>query len=129
MADKKRLWWWEVAREGYKWDDLDDRGLTVPVLVPVVWTWKDHREYDPMEDHALFRIFAEVELSREAILGFANRYGDLGGRRARGVVGPNPTDCSLSVTPLVEWVHQILYMRQAVGLWSLVKEKDQAGLA
>jgi hypothetical protein len=52
---------------------------TLPVLIRHAAWMRSARRYAPLEEvSSLFRILADVELSRDGILAFANRYGELG---------------------------------------------------
>ena len=78
-----------VPASGFQWVEARPiiRGLRVRkrpdlFLVRASGLWMEHRQgrvYDPMrEETGLFRNFAELESSPDAILAFANRYGELG---------------------------------------------------
>jgi hypothetical protein len=72
---------------------------------------KHHRVANPAaEDRALFRNFARVETSTEAIAAFANRYGLLW----HSMVG----------VPFAEWEYEIMTMRLLIGIWDAVIHKD-----
>ena len=78
-----------VPASGFRWVEARPilRGLRVrkrpcPFLVRTSGGWLEHRQgntYDPMRtETALFRNLADLDPSQDAVLAFANRYGDLG---------------------------------------------------
>jgi hypothetical protein len=82
----------------------------------------------------LFRTFADTPITGDGVLGFANRFGMLGGS-ATGEVHPpesaDPTEVGLVVAcdePLAEWADRVLSMRFAVSLWDLASSNNQNGL-
>jgi hypothetical protein len=80
------------------------------------------RTYFPLADETgLFRVFAETDLSPEAVLDFANRYGPLGLRNPEGGVPPPEA--------LRTWRGLILEMRYLVRLWDEARRGDAAALA
>lgn len=75
-----RKFTWKMPKMGYRWLAADRRfpepssewGLR---LEPIVY---DFNIYHPFETPGMFRTFADLELTPEAILPFANKYGHLG---------------------------------------------------
>jgi hypothetical protein len=131
---------WPVATAGYRWEGGKD-----PVLVPVQ-KWPQ-RQYAPLEDNpALFLEFAGLEPGREAIVDFADRYGELGsvsvgdlfrgGERLSFIPygvhrAPPPPAGEQHTTPAGEkyttWTNQSALMRRAVDLWELLKRGETTG--
>jgi hypothetical protein len=68
-------WSWRVSEAGYQWETLKESGT--PVLV-VTRPWPNRTYVPAVEQPALFRVFAEVAPSQQAMLTFANKYGHLG---------------------------------------------------
>lgn len=138
---------WEVPEGGYRWvdarqlpgnyleavDPADATGNSLPVLIPKsIWP-KPARRYAPLdEETGLFRILADVELTREGLLAFANRYGWLGNTRVTvydpklQVSGQIPHR-SGEVWPA--WVDAVKSLHLAVRLWEMARAGDTAGLA
>lgn len=106
--------------------------------------------YKPLgpEHSGLFRIFAETEPTREGILKFANHYGSLGDGAQAPVIPAEYDKDSESVSrwllrlddssnaslpryaePFGAWCHQILAMRRVVGLWDMIKRRNEGDLA
>ncbi|MHB1424799.1 MAG: hypothetical protein ACYC3I_16635 [Gemmataceae bacterium] len=85
------------------------------------------RPLNGFEYLGLFRIFSEVELSREAILAFANGYGFLGLPRQGFLDHPWPPAFETAES-LYDWASEIEKMRQAVEVWDLLRDNDKAGL-
>lgn len=80
----------------------------------------------------LFRTFADLRFEdRDAILAFANEYGDLGIDRTLTLAHPDNPNNLLGVTgePWQEWAVQISEMREAVSLWDLLRSRDGPGLS
>lgn len=127
---------WDVPEGGYRWietrplqDNLEPgpvgRYLTSGIPVGVQY---GARRYNPLHRsfQGLFRMFAELEPTEEAIQRFASAYGALGG----------DAECSILLTtdagettwghgePLAAWVKEINAMRRAVTLWDAVRNGD-----
>jgi hypothetical protein len=82
----------------------------------------------------LFREFADLRLTKESILSFANKYGRLGGSRIqRRIVLPTAdepgTECTSTGEPLSAWQAEIISMRQAIDLWEMARTGDVEGLS
>lgn len=86
----------------------------------------DRRKYYPFRDHScLFRVLAETGTDRDGITGFAERYGLLGFELDSGGSGP-----WIGIAePVSAWRFEIRAMRQAVDLWDMVSDGDDAGIA
>ena len=113
-------------------------------------TYQVKRYFPLNKDHAdLFQVFAAVVPDTIGIQRFANEYGLLGGKYSVGVefitvvrrmvelyrnrpdfpatrisFEPNYT----SGEPFAAWVNQILKMKHAVKVWSLLNRRDETGL-
>jgi hypothetical protein len=100
-------------RDGYRWqgDELTD-GLDEAAgdLLRAL----DYEPTDPIEKHpALFREFASLDVSPDAIKGFADQHGAIAGERR---------------TTLKGWADEIAAMRYAVALADAIKAGDLAYL-
>lgn len=126
---------WSVPKRGYRWAALSpisvDRGIEKQkrVLTDGLTTPAEYRRYAPLrEESGLFRTFAlETEISEGGILGFANKYGHLGGP----VSIPVLTETSMlgSGETLDSWSREILELRHLVKLWEMVYSGDTAEIA
>jgi len=119
---------WHIPRSGYRWvtaraaDDpnaKEQRFLAPLSKGPV-------RVRQPMRDEpALFRVFAETPLNEEAIAGFANAHGLLGGDHLRPIAvseaGVEP--CG---EPFDAWEEEIAAMRETLAVWDAVQCGDEA---
>lgn len=137
MADEFTEFLWRVPSTGHRWiegqpiggEGPSARRFLIAEARPGQLAHAD--EYNPLRAHsALFQTFAETETSEEGILGFANRFGCLGGH-ARVTVSVKMPD-GTQVFPYGElehkWTAEILTMRSLIRLWELVKKRDQVGL-
>jgi hypothetical protein len=112
-----------VSEAGYEWlKGADEKQRLVPRRVPGV-------RYRPCEPHpGLFREFAELSPTRDAIRDFAGQYGDLFNRFAleQGAVRDDGTDAW--GTSLGTWTQEIGDMRVLVVLWERVQHRQIAAL-
>jgi len=125
---------WEVAKAGHHWVETHAMGQSPDVrwhfLTPA------HRtgggpfrvlRYHPLSAFSgLFRNFAATDPSLDAIKGFADRYGLLGGNLRRRIVlygqgrgSKHPMGFGEHVDG---WVNEILIMRLAVDLWESARQ-------
>lgn len=117
--------WIEAVLEEYP-DSSPDTFLTPCKL------FGDERHYNPLiEATGLFREFAELDMSKEAILAFANEYGPM--RKWQRILRPgySPGDWRAR-TPgesMRDWCESIGYMKLAVRLWDMVRSDDLDGLS
>jgi len=86
-----------------------------------------YREYRADDIPDLYRRFARLKTSRDAILGFANSYGLIGiGRRIILDEGENPDGSRWTAEKVVEfgheWAREIILMRAAVATLNLMDE-------
>ncbi len=118
---------WRVPDHGFAWVDPDG-GEFGRCLVEVerpyaVWEtpWENSR---PLADKpALFRNFAELDASEEAIRKFASTHGSL------GVPEKFQVDrMPMEGEPHGRWIEEIETMRHAVALWKGVSEDDRDDL-
>jgi hypothetical protein len=113
---------WPVAVKGYEWRDMIPEPVLRAVKPGLV------RYFEPMDrDHTgLFRAFAEIELTKDGIRSFANQYGQLGAavEILHGREGPMATLPIQAMEHLSEWQDQIGRMREALGLWELVRSGE-----
>jgi len=138
---------WEVPEGGFHWVDARPQGgnvleavaaadateHTLPVLIRQSAWLQPSRRYAPLvEETGLFRILAEVELSREGLLAFANRYGWLGNTRVTvfdpKFEGPGQIACRPGELWRA-WMEAVKSLHLAVHLWEMARAHDKAGLA
>ena len=129
---------WDIHEGGYEWiearlAELDggpsDPGPFLTDSRPVGAAGFAVTRYNPLAEHSgLFRVFADIDPTEDAIKAFADRYGLLGGEAARIIVltedvgdkkGPVGIGESLSA-----WHRELLAMSQAVTLWELARHGD-----
>jgi hypothetical protein len=126
------LWAYSKAGDGFVWAECrEDSGHAVQGLVPRAGVELDN--YAPLRlGIALHRELAAAEPTPEGVLAFANLYGPLGfvrpdvavatpARKYRGV--------PLCGELLEAWNREIVWLREAVRLWDMVREEDTGGLA
>jgi len=99
-------------------------------LKPDWWTFGLYeRDYRPLEQRTgLFREFAELEPTENAVVAFANRFGMLGIGEGR----PEETESGavrIQVETLGVWKQEIESFKRAVRLWDVVRSGDQNKLA
>jgi hypothetical protein len=127
---------WEVAKAGHRWVETHAMGQGPDVrwhyLTPAYGVGSARflaRRYHPLSAFSgLFRNFAATDPSLDAIKGFADRFGLLGGSLRKRIVlhgqgrgGRHPMGFGEHVD---EWVHEILLMRLAVDLWEAARRGD-----
>jgi hypothetical protein len=107
--------WW-LPNGGYRWEEYPDLEGDKRALVPKdgsgpgLW-------YLPLRDHTgLFREFAAIDGSADAVLRFANRYGALFGEHGRR-------------EPLRHWQVEVWRLQRTLTLWDLVRRHDLNTLA
>jgi hypothetical protein len=136
---------WSVPEDGYRWvqacvyvtqgeaSRLED--VSRWVLTSGLATGMHYRkwQYAPLQNNSgLFRTFAQLPMeNRDAILEFANRYGQLGIGRL--------TDIEVEQDQKIvagfwgetweDWKQAIEEMRRAVEVWRLVDARDRVGLS
>ncbi len=89
------------------------------------------RAYRPLADEpALFRVFGELDPTKEALLSFANRYGPLVYHRAVNQEGQEEagTDNSRIAGTILGWEYQQKKMAQLLRLWGLIIEAKEEPL-
>jgi hypothetical protein len=138
---------WEVPEGGYRWVDArllegnrlevvpsaDAAGNTLPILIRQSACLGHARRYAPLdEETGLFRILADVEVSREGLLAFANRYGWLGNTQVTvhdpKLQGPGQIPHRPGELWRV-WVDAVKSLHLAVRLWEMARMGDTVGLA
>lgn len=130
---------WHVPDEGYQWIELallDDGKPTDRQLVLTTGRAMTASglatQYSPLRtDPALFREFAQTEPSQDGILGFATRYGALGGDVQDIALIPTETPGTSHLglgEPAWKWQKEILAMREAIWLWDLVHTGNDESL-
>jgi hypothetical protein len=130
-----------VPEHGFEWVHLEDSPdqLLVPRLVPIGGMDPKNlnlpvREYSPLLEHTgLSRTCADIRLSEEGILQFANRYGALRPRLllhlSRGRDQKEMGFSDYKAGSLAEWRREIVTLRQAIKLWDRAQAGDRAELA
>jgi hypothetical protein len=79
---------------------------------------QEEESYDPTADRMLFLTFAELRDTEEAIVGFANRYGVLGGMiDDLGIQVVLPNGMITLGFPRNRWIQEVWEMRRAVRVW------------
>ena len=131
---------WEVDKAGYEWvevesveveagrwvtavasDSIEIRLFLLPVIAPGPHEVEVH--YPLQESLALYRILADTPATTEGILGFARKYGPLGGNVARIIQAPRRGLAKPYVgygESLASWEREIRAIREAVALWDLL---------
>jgi hypothetical protein len=141
---------WDVPEAGYKWvrtqvyrngGNQRPQGSGSELEVRLQWVLTDDLElgapegkkYDPLQNFpALFREFAQVPpRDRDAILAFANRYGNLGIIRPLHLTAPGEPNRLRGVWGEThqDWARQVDGMTRAVRIWDMVEARDSAGLS
>lgn len=131
----------QVSLNGYEWRDLLDAkpersSHSKRYLVP------QHagdpgdfpvRVYDPSDEPALFRNFADLEDSETAIKSFADRYGPLGGPVSKTVGIPVGSSTTKELVDLGEtrddWSQAVLELQHAIRFWDLAQDRNTTELA
>jgi len=124
-----------VHVDGYEWVEAvcEEHPNSSPetFLVPRE-LFGDEKHYNPLiEATGLFREFSELDMSKEAILAFANEYGVMRERNPILRPGYAPGDWRAR-TPgetMQEWCESIASMKLAVRLWDMVRDNDLEGLS
>jgi hypothetical protein len=114
-------------------ESADAAENTILVLIRQSDRMQPARRYAPLDEvSGLFRTLADVELNRDGILAFANRYGWLGTPQfsvsdpkwqASGQIPNRPGES------WPEWENAIKSLRLAIRLWEMARSGDRAGLA
>ena len=147
MAEKSVEFWWDVASDGYRWVKAIAAGageeeLFLTTGAPVGPIGYMRRRYQPLAERpGLFRIFADLDPTPDAILGFANAYGHL--TRDHSTAGPEGERGSAQARielsragepyvaegePFSYWAREIDAMRQAAAMWDAVQERNAEAL-
>ena len=124
-----------VHVNGYEWVEAvyeeHPNSNPQPFLVPRE-LFGDERHYNPLiEATGLFREFSELDMSKEAILAFANEYGGMRERNQilRPGYGPGDSRARTPGDTMGGWCESIGYMKLAVRLWDMVRTDDLDGLS
>jgi hypothetical protein len=138
MPDILAVTAWDVPEHGFRWASGYAFGRTVSstldrFLVPKTKAEQAWHRYWPLADApALFRAFADLDLTEEAIAEFADKYGCLG--TGQDIEIPSAADPSDGPPPdggfesdfskgesLAMWVDEILGMRHTVRVWEALQ--------
>jgi hypothetical protein len=117
--------------------DANHGGPEVKVLAVTKPTCHPGKPYQPLQKYdALFRTFANLAPSEEAILSFADRYGRLTDCRehplefeARCRRADQDSDTHLRGETYPFWCAEIETMRRTISLWDLMQKGDRNGLS
>jgi hypothetical protein len=112
-----------VSEAGYEWlKGVDGKPRLVPRRVPGL----GYRacELDP----GLFREFAKLNPTKEAIQGFAGQYGDLFNRYALEQGVRRDDDTATQGASFETWTKEIYDMRALVELWEQIQHRHIAAL-
>jgi hypothetical protein len=125
---------WEVPRTGgYAWAKCRFSDEVVDdALVPLDGTTFDR--YAPLASGiALHRELAKTELTKEGVLAFSNRFGNLGrGADDHAEVLPAPGIAARLLAPVerfAAWRRIRVWLREAVRVWDMVQDGNDDGLA
>lgn len=143
MADERIDFWWDVASEGYRWVKAKALGKAneewfLTTGTPVGPIGYMRRRYQPIEESpGLFRIFADLDPTKESILAFASQYGHLTRDRSNARPGMECFSAQIeielpssgeSVTAegesLAFWSDEIRSIKQAIQVWDAVRAMD-----
>ena len=150
MPDKLILFEWQVSKTGYCWwenwegrqewtilaykrsrqrQEIADGDLYLVANVDL----EDTPAADitsPLSATGLFRDFASLESSAQAVLGFANRYGLLtAGELVVASHDGAEEGADISGEPLSVWVTEIGRMSFLFQFWQLIQNSDKRALA
>lgn len=151
MSDSHIWFEWQISKVGYcRWEDLKSgRGYGVIGYTDneVKQELRQDDRYlvadgdfekapamaacSPLEATGLFRDFATLDPTDDAILGFANRYGMLTNGRLHiscDDSGDDDDDADFPGEPLSLWIEEIARMNFLLRFWQLVQISDKRGL-
>jgi hypothetical protein len=140
MASDVYSFFWPVPKAGYEWiqakiqPGYDPTAEQTPqwVLTPVGIV-QTMQPYSPLKEFSgLYRTFSQLPPEdRDAILAFANKYGDFG--YSKQLVLPPKIEPGQKVyyhgETLSDWSLAIDAMHTAVVIWDMVMKGDRAGLS
>jgi hypothetical protein len=141
MASEVFSFLWPVPMNGHKWiqarvhGDEEDGPQWVLTEGLAIGDNYNARFYAPLkakEYAGLFRTFANLRYEdRDAILDFANRFGQLGIRTLIDTVIERDGKRLMSGggETWQDWMHQIVEMRLAVAIWDMIEARDLSGLS
>jgi hypothetical protein len=130
MADDLIYFTWLAPSLGFKWVSTV-RFFPPHTPIRVLTEIEECRRSSLWPDSALFRTFAlDVEPTEQAVLGFANRHGSLGGSAtSRVVLRRGEHKVQGAGESLDAWKAEIRLMRRLVELWDAAREKSLKALA
>ncbi len=116
MADELSFFLWSVPESGFQWVKTETVSKQSGLFLSDGVASGQHymrRTYNPLLQSGLFRDFSETQPTEKGILGFANRYGSLGGTAAACIAVQE----GLGSGELFGlWVSEIVTMRELVDL-------------
>jgi hypothetical protein len=129
---------WEVPEAGYRCERgfaVDSQGQVGPKsevmlveLTPVGVSRMVRRHQTWNENTGLFLEFAQVDVTPEGIIAFANRYGALGGKlRQMVILGNRKTTEKKSAYPgeaVSAWIKEIVSLRRFLPLWDAKRKPE-----
>lgn len=113
-----------VPLGGFKWVNGKTETLDTQFLVPIDDSaFEGVRTYNPVENKALFRVFADTDPTQDGVLKFANQFGLLGG----SLIPFTETDSGKFhwfSDPIENWQQEIAAMRPVIMLWDAIEGRD-----
>ncbi len=89
---------WPVPTDGFRWISVDNPNgrRPEPYLTTGLGQFQQYgaRTYNPLGEPGLFKTFCETDPTPEAILAFANLYGQLGGKMIEQIVQTDSSGAS-----------------------------------
>ncbi len=125
------------ARKGYRWvrgtlRQVQDKRDPL-YLAPIVKPGEDSlvvKQCGPFQQQtALFKKFAETEISCPGILAFADQFGDLREPPVFMQTPPKKAARARKRVHFEKWREEIVAMRAAVLLWELIRKEDEGLLS
>jgi hypothetical protein len=128
---------WSLPKSGFRWVDgewFPEKGdKEIPsLLVENTEIDQTRNAYSPLQEvSALFRVFAEIQPTKEGVLTFANQYGSLGvASFFITASGPAEVQAFGRVGETLDrWASEIARVKEAVTLLDQVRARDEAGLS
>src|SRR5260370_748153 len=144
---------WSVPQNGYRWIQckvlVNERGIDPRMATNTSKIEDDERwvlasgialgqtfyrkVYSPLHQFpALFRTLAQIKNDdKEAILAFANEYGDLGIGRPLAITAQDNPNRLLGMwgETFDDWRNEVDELQWAVRIWEMIQTRDLAGLS
>lgn len=129
---------WRSVVGGHRWEparvlgDKEKRVRTYLTDGVTAGSAPGYTRYYPLsEQTALFKVFAELEIKPDTILGFANEFGMLLGDKREQILFKNSEAREVLSAGEAQslWHNEILAMREASYLWDIIQNRDVETLA